>query len=76
MGGPPTLGNIRVEAFSGTDKEVLSEDGTTISWKDLDSTTSPSLRFNQMVTTVTISGILSQRLHGGRWWRGHRGGSC
>ena len=51
--GTPSLGNAG--DYTGTDKEVLSEDGTTITWK----ITSADLGFSSTAQTVTIAGILA-----------------
>ena len=51
--GSPTLGGEN--DYTGTDKEVLSEDGNMITWK----ITSTALSFNTTGSTVTIGGILA-----------------
>ena len=55
--GDPSLGTVSstTNDYRGTDKEVLSEDGTTISWK----IASSLLSFGMAGETVTIAGILA-----------------
>ena len=68
MIGPPFV--VTEENFGDGE---LSDDGDAIEWTEID-TTMINLATGEMVFNLVISGIRSQRLHGGRWRRYH--GDC
>ena len=66
---------LRLTLMKFDEGATLSEDGTTITWKILSSAISPGRR-RCCRFSGDYRGHQSQRLHGGRWRRCHRGGEC